>query len=158
MEFTDEIIVADDVVAATETPGTFTFRTCIKVKMPDGSFSTIIPITNTESVLCDNGELLNNYLKSVVSQLSNNTLLINNFDTDLKTHMEEIEDDSDVDNSVFTHIYEEMDTLTRSIQELSTNIKNLSTTIETIKSDIVGIKKDITGIKNDIDSHKDVIV
>lgn len=157
MEFTDEIIVASDVKAATEAPGSFTFRSCIKVKMADGTYSTIIPITNTSSVLGENGELLVDSLKTIVTELSNNSNLLNTLDIDLKSHFEVLDSDEEVNNDIFTHIYDEMDALTKSIQELSENVNKLSSNISSITKDISVISKDVTQIKSDIESHKDTI-
>ena len=107
-------------------------KTVINIKQADGGYKVVKPVTTTDAIIDLDGKVLDDKLTEIdekistsndsISTLKNDTTNLSNemislvgyvdpLMEDLKSHIEIIDSGPDIENSIFEHVYDEIDGL-----------------------------------------------
>lgn len=154
-------------------------RTVIKVKTVDGSFQTIIPMTDSASVLGVSGRTIDIELADMQRSLSSNTSSIEVLSNDtkdlvldmaslveyvnplmdvLKSHMEIIDLGDDIESSIFDHVYDELDTMSEKVSLMESKISDIISKLDKVIADNKNLSKIVDDLIVRVENHEDNIV
>ena len=154
-------------------------RTVIKVKTVDGSFQTIIPITDSASVIGVSGRSMDLEIVDIQKILSSNTSSIQTFTDDtkdlglnmttlveyvnplmdeLKSHIEVIDLGDDVDSTIFDHVYDELDTMSEKVSLMESKISDIISKLDKVIADNKNLSKIVDDLIVRVENHEDTIV
>lgn len=154
-------------------------KSFIKVKLSDGSFQTIIPITNTNSVLCTSGRTLDLELDDITNDIilisssieelcgetniisSNMTELVeyvNPLMEELKSHIEVVDFGDEVESTIFDHVYGEIDRVVEKIQTIENSLEEVISKLNKVITDNNNLSKTVSNLSDKLSSHEDTIV
>lgn len=178
MILTDETELSISNVNEAE-PKTGSVRAFIKVKLADGSYQTIIPITNSGSVLSTSGKSLDVEIEEIIENIGLNGSAIQALYDDtgslsadmvslvdyvnplmeqLKSHMEVVDLGNEVESTIFDHIYSEIDTMVSKITSMEQSISDIITKLNKVVSDNANLSKTVESLSSKLSSHEDTIV
>lgn len=151
----------------------------IKVKLSDGSFQTIIPISNTNSILDASGRTLDLELldingdiesnRSSIEDLCEKTNLISTNMTELvdyvdplmdelRSHIEVVDFGNEVESTIFDHVYTELDTITEKMQTIENSLGDIMSKLNKVIADNNNLSKTVENLSAKLASHEDTIV
>lgn len=154
-------------------------RTVIKVKTVDGSFQTIIPITDSASVIGVSGRSMDLEIVDIQKILSSNTSSIQTLTDDtkdlvlnmtslveyvnplmdeLKSHIEVIDLGDDVDSTIFDHVYDELDTMSEKVSLMESKISDIISKLDKVIADNKNLSKIVDDLIVRVENHEDTIV
>lgn len=115
-------------------------KSFIKVRLSDGSFQTIIPISNTSSVICASGRTLDLELDNIT-----NDIILNS------SSIEELCGETNIISS-------KLDIISGKIQSIENSLEEVISKLNKVITDNNNLSKTVSNLSDKLSSHEDTIV
>lgn len=147
-------------------------RTIIKVKTEDGSFQSILPMTDSISVLGTSGQSIAAEISAIQTEISSSKNSIQVLDAntrelaidmtslveyvnplmdDLKSHMEVVDLGNDIESTIFDHVYDELDTMASKVSTIETKLEDIIEKLNKVISDNTNLTTTVNTLSTKVD-------
>ena len=142
-------------------------RTIIKVKTADGSFQSILPMTDSVSVLGTSGQSIAAEISAIQTEISSSKNSIQVLDAntrelaidmtslveyvnplmdDLKSHMEVVDLGNDIESTIFDHVYDELDAMASKVSTIESSLTTIISKLDKVISDNSNLTKKVDNL------------
>ena len=142
-------------------------RTIIKVKTVDGSFQSILPMTDSVSVLGTSGQSIAAEISAIQTEISSSKNSIQVLDAntrelaidmtslveyvnrlldDLKSHMEVVDLGNDIESTIFDHVYGELDAMYGKVSTIESSLTTIISKLDKVISDNSNLTKKVDNL------------